>query len=233
MNAFSRPYDLNIPALTPALVRLWMEKTQDLVLLISADESIAGAFQSNIFDMTDVNHWIGQPLTALVSKESQVKIPMLLKNDASLHHSDAIWRHINLTDHQGNTIPVRALYMTLQNDNDLMRCLVCRDLRSIQDLSNRFNGIQQDLQNENFELRASLQHKEQVLDGQALNVQQIVGSIKQSTYKQVISEIVQSLERACMQALLNETAGDHQRAAQMAGCELKDWLNQAAALKIT
>ncbi len=233
MNAFSRPYDLNIPALSPELVRLWMEKTQDLVLLISDDESIAGAFQSSIFDMNDVNHWIGQPLAALVSKESQVKIPMLLNNDASLNESDAIWRHINLTDHQGGIIPVRALYMTLQNGNDLMRCLVCRDLRSVQDLSNRFNSIQQDLQNENFELRASLQQKEQVLDAQTFNVEQIVGSMKQSTYAQVINETVQNLERECMRALLNEAAGDHQRAAKLAGCELQDWFNKAGALKIS
>lgn len=225
MNAYSRPYDLNIPALSPELVRLWIEKTQDLVLLISADERISGAFQSDVFNASDVNHWIGQPLIAMVSKESQVKVPMLLNNDASLDSSDAIWRHINLMDPHGNAIPVRALCMTLQNGNDLIRCLFCRDLRSIQDLNNRFIGIQQDLQTENFELRTSLLRADQSLD-----VRQIVGSIKQSSYQQVINETVQNLERDCIRALLSETNGDHHLAASLAGCELDDWLRKVTTL---
>ncbi len=232
MSAHSRPYHFNVPDLSAESVRLCIEKTHDLVLLISTDGCIAGAFQTHVFDSNDIHFWIGQALTSIVSPDSQIKIPLLLNNDASVHDSDAIWRHINLIGARRNTIPVRALYATLHNPNETIHCLFCRDLRPNQDMHNRFVALQQDLLHENSILQANLRQNMQGPDAQHLTIGSIVNSIKQSSYQQVILDTIQSLERDCMRALLREVSGDHHRAATLAGCTLTDWLTKAATLKL-
>jgi len=232
MSAHSRPYHFNVPDLSAESVRLCIEKTHDLVLLISTEGCIAGAFQTHVFDANDINFWIGQHLASVVSPDSKVKIPLLFNNDASANDSDAIWRHINLIGRNKNTIPVRALYATLQDPNETIHCLFCRDLRPSQDMHNRFIALQQDLLHENSILQANLRQNMQGSDAQHLTIGSLVKSIKQSSYQQVIFDTVQSLERDCMRALLSEVSGDHNRAATLAGCTLTDWLTKAATLNL-
>ena len=232
MNAQSRPYELDMPELSSKSVRLCAEKTQDLVLSITADGYIAGALQTNVFNSIDINFWIGQHLTSVASPDSKVKIPMLLDNDASLSASHAIWRHINLIGLNGNNIPVRAIYMTLKNPNQIIHCLFCRDLSSTQELNNRFIAAQQELLNKNYFLQSKLDEKISQLNNQHLPVNFLVDSIKQFSYQKIINDAVNNLERECMRTLLLEAEGDHERAADIAKCDLKIWLAKAAHLKL-
>lgn len=232
MSAHSRPYPFNVPSLSAESVRLCVEKTHDLVFLIDADTCIAGAFPTSVFEANDVHFWIGQRLADVVSSDSKVKIPHLLQHDASTHDSEAIWRHINLMGFHHNTIPVRALYATLQDAHETIRCLFCRDLRPSQDMHNRFIAQQQSLLNENALLQASLDQKNLECDTRHVHIDSIVQSIKQSSYQQVMLNTVEGLERDCMRALLAEVSGDHHRAAQLSGCALPDWLSKAAVLKL-
>lgn len=116
MSAHSQPALLNLPTLAVASVQDCIEKTHDLVLLLSADEHIAGVFQTRVFESRDIHFWIGQPLRGVVSADSQVKLPWLFDHDASQQDPQAIWRHINLLGLDGQHIPVRALFMTLRGN---------------------------------------------------------------------------------------------------------------------
>jgi hypothetical protein len=232
MNAQSRRYELDMPKLSAKAVRLYAEKTQDLVLSITTDGYIAGALQTTVFSPIDINFWIGQHLTSIASSDSKVKIPMLLDNDASITTSNAIWRHINLIGLNGNNIPVRAIYMTLENSNQIVHCLFCRDLSSAQEVNDRFIAAQQELLNKNYLLQSELDEKIRQLNNLSSPVDFLVNSIKQFSYEKIINDTVNNLERECMRTLLLEAGGDHERAAGIAKCNLKDWLTKAALLKL-
>jgi hypothetical protein len=233
MSAHSQPALLKLPTLTVGSVQDCVEKTHDLVLLISADEHIAGVFQTRVFESRDVHFWIGQPLRGVVSADTQVKLPVLFAHDAAQQDPQAIWRHINLLGLDGQPIPVRALFMTLQGEHDTLRCLFCRDLRSAQDTHDRFVTLHQDLLCENAHLRDQLIQLRRDRSPAGLAIDPIVRSIKRSTYQKAIEETVENLERACMRALLMEAAGDHRRAAELAGCDIGLWLCKAAHLQLT
>lgn len=232
MNAFSRPFAVTLPALSPDWVQLWIEKTQDLVFMLDREAQIAGLFQNQTFAQEDVNHWIGQNLSAIVSAESQAKLPLLFENDVSLQGADARWRHINLMDRQGQVIPVLARCMSLPGQGSL-RALFCRDLRSMQDLNNRFISVQQALEQDNLALRERMRAKELSLPGaSALPIAGVVESIKQSTYARAIAETVQDLEKQCLHALLREAGGSDARAAELAGLSLQEWLDKAELFEL-
>ncbi len=57
--------------------------------------------------------------------------------------------------------------------------------------------------------------------------------IKQTTYLQAIRETVTTLERQCLQALLDEAGGDHVRAAEMAGLSLVERRDKLSFFEIS
>ncbi len=180
MSAHSQPALLNLPALTVGSVQDCLEKTHDLVFLISADQRIAGVFQTRVFQSRDIHFWIGQPLSGVVSTDTQVKLPELLAHDASQHDPKAIWRHINLLGLDGHPMPVRALFMTLRGEHETLQCLFCRDLRSVQDTHDQFVTLHQELLHENAHLRAQLTQLQSDRSTAGLDIAPIVRSIKRS-----------------------------------------------------
>ncbi len=180
MSAHSRPALLNLPALTAGSMQDCIEKTHDLVLLISADERIAGVIQTRVFESHDIHFWIGQPLSGVVSADTRAKLPGLLAHDASQQDPKAIWRHINLLGLDGHPMPVRALFMTLRGEQETLQCLFCRDLRSVQDTHDQFVTLHQELLHENAHLRAQLTQLQSNQTTAGIDIDPIVGSIKRS-----------------------------------------------------
>ena len=232
MNASSQPRPVELPSLPSEYVQRWMEKTQDLVFLLDELDHIAYVFQDGTFHRDDAHHWIGQSLHSVVSVESRVKIPLLLDNDAARDDSDARWRHINLLGCRDNNIPILARYMRFPGDRPFTRTVFCRDLRAVQEISQRFLSVQQELEQSHQAWRRDLMAKErQLTQGQpAIHISGVVASIKKSTYAQAIRDTVTHLERQCLQALLDDARGDPARAADLAGLTLEEWLAKKAAL---
>jgi hypothetical protein len=232
MNAYNRPQSPALPTLSPDWVKIWMEKTQDLVLLLDEKDCIAGFFQGGAFANEDLYHWIGQNLAECVSADSMPKLAPLLFNDAARDNLDARWRHINLLGLHSQVIPVLTKCMTLPADT-FAKALFCRDLRPLQDATHQFLAIQQELEQNNQSLRDRLEESERPPGlGGVVNTKGMLKMIKQSTYMQVIRETVTNLERQCLQSLLNEADGDHARAAQMAGLSLTEWQEKLTSFEI-
>lgn len=232
MNAYTRPQSLALPTLSPEWVKLWMEKIQDLVLLLDETDCVVGFFQGGSYAMEDLYHWIGQNLTACVSSDSSPKLASLLYNDAANENLDARWRHINLLGLNKQVIPVLTKCMTVPADG-FAKAIFCRDLRPLQDATTKFLAFQQELEQNNQSLRARLQEKELAQDrGKDMNTSRMLQMIKQSTYSQAIKETVNILERQCLQALLDEAGRDHMRAARMAGLSLTEWHEKIASFEI-
>lgn len=232
MNAYSRPPGITLPALPAHWVKTWMEKTQDLVLLLDASAQITGIFQSEFFETADTYHWIGQSLSAVVCRDSHPKLPLLLNNDAAQDEDDARWRHINLLRLSGESLPVLARCMSLPGDASA-KAIFCRDLRPLKAANDRFQVAQQELEQRNQSLRDRLQQKDSELSAMsALRTEHLVRTIKEANYAQVIRETIQQLERQCLQALLDEAGGDDAKAAAMAGLSLSEWLQKRAWVRL-
>lgn len=232
MNAYSRPRTIVLPTLSPEWVRVWMEKTQDLVLLLDDSDCIAAFFHGGAFAADDLYYWIGQNLAAIVSGDSSPKLIPLLANDAASESVDARWRHINLLGLQSQVIPVLARCMSLPGDG-FAKAVFCRDLRQLQEATHKFLAIQQELENSNQSLRDQLQKKDSMQSATEVpSTHGMLQMIKQTTYVQAIKESVVILERQCLQALLDEAGGDHVRAARMAGLSLTEWQEKLALFEI-
>ena len=231
MNAYSRPHDTALPTLSAQWVRLWLEKTQDLVLLLDAADQIVGVFQSESFEKTEAYHWIGQDLARIVSAESRPKLPLLLDNDAALDSGDPRWRHLNLLGRHEQVFPVLARFMSWPGDGPV-KAIFCRDLRPLQEANDRFLLAQQELEARNQSLQARLQHQDR--EGSAfagLHTDQLVRTIKETSYAQAIQETVHHIEKQCLQALLADAGGNNAKAAEMAGLALSEWLEKLASVQ--
>lgn len=232
MNAYSRPRDIRLPPLSSQGVQRWMEKTQDLVLLLDAADRIAGVFQSEVFAAVDLYHWVGQDLNAIVSADSRPKLPPMLANDLARDGSDARWRHINLLGQSGQMLPVLARCMGLTGHGPV-KAVFCRDLRPLQAVNDRWLAAQREWEHSNQALRERLLSQDATRSmAPTLDTDRLLQMIQQTTYAQVIRETVQDLERQCLQALLRDAGGDHARAAGMAGMGLSEWLEKLAALRV-
>ena len=230
MNAYSRPRDVALPTLSANWVRIWMEKTQDIVLLLDESCQIAGVFQSEYFEKAEAYHWIGQDLSSIVSADSSPKLQPLLDNDASLEGGDVRWRHLNLLGLNGQVFPVLAKCMSWPAEG-LSKAIFCRDLRPLQEANDRFLLAQQELERRNQLLQDRLQQKESELSAvAALQPHQLVRTIKETSYAKVIEDTVHQLERQCLEALLRDAGGDDAKAAEMAGLDLSEWLKKLASV---
>ncbi len=233
MNAYYSPQPLTLPTLSPEWVQIWLERTQDLVLLLDETNCIAGVFQAGEFATDDLYHWVGQNLIDCVSADSSPKLASLLYNDAALDSLDARWRHINLLGFHGQVIPVLTKCMTMPAEG-FAKVVFCRDLRPLQDVTHKFLAIQQELEQSNQLLRDRLQVKDWVRPlSKVLDTNGMLQMIKQTTYLQAIRETVTTLERQCLQALLDEAGGDHVRAAEMAGLSLVEWRDKLSFFEIS
>lgn len=232
MNAYSRPRTIALPSLSPESVRVWMERTQDLVLLLDHSDCIAGFFQGGAYAADDLYYWIGQNLAAIVSDDSSPKLIPLLANDAASENLEARWRHINLLGLQNQVIPVLARCMSLRGDG-FAKAVFCRDLRPLQEITHKFLAMQQEFDNRNRSLRDELQKKDSIRSTTEVpSTHGLLQKIKQTNYVQVIKETVIILERQCLQALLDEAGGNHKHAAQMAGMSLTEWQERLAFFEI-
>ena len=229
MNAYSRPYAVPMPDLPADGVRLWAEKSQDLVFMLDMQDRILSVLHSELFDAQDAHHWLGLNLQAVFSPDTQAKVALLLANDAARPGCDARWRHLNLQAADGRSLPVLARYLSLPPAHGMpTRTVLFRDLRPMEAMTQRYINAHQDLERSYLELRSHLAALP--APWPVAPVPDLVARIKQTGYVQVMDEVVQSLERQCLQALLHEAGGDAQRAADMAGCSLEDWQRRLAAL---
>ena len=222
MTAYSQPQPLTLPSLSADWVRRWVQKTQDLVLLLDTQDRIAGVLQDGRYAPEDVHHWWGLSLLEAVSPDTRPKVALLLANDAACEQADDRWRHINLVSAHGAMLPVLMRYMQLPQGQPSMRAVICRDLRATADLSLRHQSAHREFEQTMQSLHHTLRQKEQELErlrAQSHPVDRMVSQIKRSGFDQVIGQATRLLQRQCLQALLEQAGGDPGRAAQSAGVD--------------
>lgn len=226
MSAFNHPCAVTWPDLDAQWVRRWVQKTQDLVLMLDTHDRVSGALHDGVFAKDDVNHWMGQALLAVVSPDTRPKIPLLLANDTARDEADDRWRHINLLGHDGTPMPILARYMRLPDLAHPTRVLICRDLRATQDLNQRHLLAYQEIEQTVLDLRQSLRQKDLEmarLREASIDIQRLVEQIKLGGFDQVIRQTTRLVQRQCLQCLLDLAQGDTAQAARWAGIDPQTW----------
>lgn len=230
MSAFSQPFPVAWPALDAHWVRRWIQKTQDLVLMLDVRDHISGALHDGVFGDPDVHHWMGQALLDVVSPDTRPKVPLLLANDTARDEADDRWRHINLLALDGTALPVLARYMRLPDAMHPTRVVICRDLRATHDLNQRHLKAYREIEQTVLDLRDRLQQKEREvarIREASIDVQRLVERIKQGGFDPVIQQATRLVQRQCLQALLDLAQGDPTQAARMAGIDPQTWAEHA------
>ena len=226
---------LDRPTLSSPMLRLLIEKTQDLSLVIDDDATVVEALHSGNFDAGDVSGWIGSPLRSIVGPESTGKIDVLLSNDVSQPTSDSRWRHINLIGASKGFIPVLARYIVMSDDNQKARLVILRDLRAQQAANDRFAEAQRELEFEYSERIRQLTPTSKALatpvaDG--IPVEHVLEKIGKTSLDKVIAETASALERRCLMTILQESGGRHSVAAKVARMPLETWIDRVRRHKL-
>lgn len=232
MSASSHPFPVTWPALDAHWVRRWVQKTQDLVLMLDAHDRISGVLHDGAFGDTDAHHWVGQALLDVVSPDTRPKLPLLLANDTARDEADDRWRHINLLALNGKALPVLARYMRLPDAAHPTRVVICRDLRATQDLNQRHLAAFREIEQTVLDLRDRLAQKELEMSRMreaSIDVQRLIDQIKQGGFDPVIQQASRLLQRQCLQALLELAQGDPAQAARLAGIDPQTWLERVRA----
>lgn len=220
---------VELPVLSPAWVRQFIEKTQDLTLFIDHDTIVIDAFYSDSFCAVDVLRWIGHPVRSIVGPESVGKIDFLLSSDVGENSSAVPWRHINLLGATGTFIPVLARYLVLRSDAQEARMVVLRDLRPLQAANDRFAAAQREMEHEYNERLRKLESPARRLNGQSTAdapVEQVLAQVERSPFDKVIAETASALEKRCLMAILQEADGSHDIAAKAAKMPLDAWMEK-------
>lgn len=222
------PQSAKIPSLSSDSVRLFIEKTQDLTLVIDQDTIVIDALQNNAFPAADVSRWIGCPLKSIVGPESLAKLDLLLANDASDSSSDVRWRHINLTSADGSSIPVLAKYLILKSEAQEARVLVLRDLRTQQAANDRFLAVQRETEFQYAERLRELQGTAKNLTSQMAadtSIEQVLAKVENGSFDKAIAETASALEKRSLMAILQKSGGRHDIAAKAARMSMEQWMN--------
>lgn len=233
MRTHGQPHAVQWPDFDAEWVRRWVQKTQDLVLLLDLDDRVSEALHDGVFEPGDVHQWIGQGLLDIVSPDTRPKVPLLLANDAARDGADDRWRHINLIGACGSVIPVLARFMRWSDPSRCTRTLICRDLRASRDLNQRHMMAHREIEQTVLDLRDALRQKDLEMTRMRLasvDVQSLVDQIRQGGFDQVIQQASQLLRRQCLQALLDLAHGDPVLAARLAGMDPKSWAERLRAV---
>jgi len=226
---------LDRPTLSSPMLRLLIEKTQDLSLVIDDDATVVEALHSGNFDARDVSGWVGLPLRSIVGPESIEKIDVLLSNDVSQPTSDPRWRHINLIGASKGFIPVLARYIALNYDAQETRVVILRDLRAQQAANDRFVEAQRELEFEYSERIRRLTPTSKALAtpaAEGIPVEHVLEKIGKTSLDKVIAETTSALERRCLITILQEAGGRHNIAAKVAGMPLETWMDRVKRHKL-
>lgn len=204
----------------------------DVVLLLDDDRRILDLSLADGLPGAFPQGWVGKRLDDLLGPESQSKVDGLFARDASVAGSEVRWRHLNLSDGLGGSVPLLLKYACLQGDGGAIGMLMGRDLRPTVELQNRFQATHRELEArlESLPQRALPQpsngngHAQGVATRRAAGV--IVDAMIARLGKQPLGDIVQEtcrvLQRLCVTEALDRAQGNREDAARLLGMSVED-----------
>jgi len=214
-------------------VRL-LRNTADIVLTLDTGRRVIGVSQPDGQSAFFPAGWIGQRFEDLTSPESLTKIDALFARDVSVDGTQARWRHINLHDGMGGSVPLLLKYAGVQEHLNSGGMLLGRDLRPTVELQDRFRRSHLELESRLEALPAPLAshagNGNGKGNGHAASAARTGGAIIEAMITRlghqplngIVAETARVLERLCATEALERSQGDRAAAARLLGISVED-----------
>lgn len=234
---------LSDPAATPTwtdrdrFLRL-LRNTADIVLALDTGRRVTGLSQPDGQTAFFPAGWIGQRFEDLTSPESRTKIDALFARDVSIDGTQARWRHINLHDGMGGSVPLLLKYAGVQEAPNSGGMLLGRDLRPTVELQDRFRRSHLELESRLEALPAPVASHTGNGNGKgngngngyAASTARAGGAIIEAMITRlghqpldgIVAETARVLERLCATEALERSHGDRAAAARLLGISVED-----------
>ena len=130
MQAFEQGFaQLSVPVLGQIVLA-----ASDLCLLVSGDKRIVSEVRGGALDALIGQSWVGKDLRSVVCHHVWNKLTLLWSEQSDV---GSLWRHLNFIDDDGGPdIPLLVRRIDAGSGHSV---LVCRDLRPVVDMQQKFN----------------------------------------------------------------------------------------------
>lgn len=218
-----------LPVPDPQQFASLLRNASDVVLLLDRDLTIVDIAQADGQGGTFPRFWLGRRLGDLLGPESQSKLPSLLAQDVTLAGTVARWRHLNLDDGAGGTVPLLLKYAGLSGQGNAGGMLLCRDLRPTVELQNRFRQSHRELESRIEALPVVVApptngngHAAHTARAGGAIVAEMIARLGHQPMDAIVRETSRVLERLCATEALDRTHGDRDQAARLLGITVED-----------
>lgn len=208
-----------------------LRNASDLVLFLGRDLTIVDIAQADGQGGSFPAFWQGRRLGDLLGPESISKLSSLLAQDVAQAGTMARWRHLNLDDGAGGSVPLLMKYAGLGGQGNSGGMLLCRDLRPTVELQNRFRQSHRELE-ARIEALPVVVARPANGDGSAhavgtaraggAIVADMIARLGHQPMDAIVRETSRVLERLCATEALDRTHGDHDQAARLLGITVED-----------
>lgn len=211
-------------AFSPLVLEEIVLAASDLCLLVSTENIVEDITRGGALDDLIGDHWIGQPLHSIISKDSRRKLDLLW---ATQHQDAPIWRHLNFvaSDPRAEGVPLLVRRVDAEDGRSI---LVCRDLRpSVQmqkTFSRTLNEMVQSLEDSRPNQEAGITGKawakanSPVLQGRAnAAVEKAIDEIGHTPLAEIVSQTSRVLEDICIQLAYEQCDYNLSKTADLLG----------------
>lgn len=206
----------------------------DLLLVLNGEGVIVDILAADGLGASFPKTWQGQRFSDLLGPESLSKLDALMARDAGREGSGARWRHLNLSDGAGSSVPMLLKYASVQGEGGVTGLLMARDLRPTIELQTRFRDSHRELEARleaapRIEAAARLpngrplpQRGDATRRAAAVIIDSMITRLGQHPLEHILHETCRVLERLCITEALERAQGNHAAAAHLLGISVED-----------
>ncbi|MFN4099476.1 MAG: hypothetical protein ACK4GT_06835 [Pararhodobacter sp.] len=201
----------------------------DVVLLLDKDQRVVDVIPSDTQQAGFPATWAGQHFTDLLSVESRSKADSLFAQDVSVVGTKARWRHLNLSDGKGGTVPLLLKFAGLRGGDNPGGLLMARDLRPTVELQDRFRISHQELESKLGALQSTSAPRPGNTAPESSSgrvggviVADMMAKLGHRPLDGIMRETSRILERLCVTEALGRAHGDRDQAARLLGITVEE-----------
>jgi len=219
----------NIPAPDARQFLSLIRNAADVVLLLDGDNSVVDVIPSDTQQTAFPAVWSGRRFIDLLSPESRSKADGLFAQDVSVLGTRARWRHLNLSDGQGGSVPLLLKFAGLRGGDSAGGLLMGRDLRPTVELQERFRVTHQELESKLGALQSNSRPVPAPAAAESsagrvggVIVADMMAKLGHRPLDGIMRETSRILERLCVTEALGRARGDRDQAARLLGITVEE-----------
>jgi hypothetical protein len=225
MSPLTTPPSARLPILSSQDLQALVEHTYDLLIALDDAGKVLSVSQDIDLSPMSLYNWIGTPFSEVLTVESLVKLPLLMKDAFTAGSGSTRWRHINLRTGQ-QVLPILAKYTEFTDQwGVISRLIFGRDLRPLQRLQSQLVASHDKVVKNYEELIQAVSEKSQALDqrlSELIPYDQISQQARSMTLDQALEPFVQQVRTEVIIRKLRQTQQNIAQSAQELGLSVAE-----------